>query len=249
MHTPAALPPRKAPFDIYWIGGLLDPKVGLDAAEKRDLILKTAGIQLHLLVLFFVGLSPYLIPSSTTAFPRRIVLINFHDWRTPFPHPSLRKTLSTHCQVPAFVHSTASCVLIHHIGIEDMWNKCDAIVIIPTNEWMNECWLLQNLLTSFASTCETWRTSACQSRLCLLYFCSWYFFPSLSFPLSSFLFSFNISFYVCFLVHFLSSVFLHVYLPILHFPLLFLVSTFFLSLSCFHSSWFLVSPSHFCVHL
>jgi len=29
---------------------------------------------------------------------------------------------------------------------------------------------MQDLLTSFASTCETCKTAACQSRPCLLYF-------------------------------------------------------------------------------
>jgi len=77
-----------------------------------------------------------------------------------------------------------------------------------------------------------------------------YFLSFFWFLLSSFLFPFNISFYVCFLVQFFSSVFLHVYLSP-YFTFSFIISwlNFFLSLSYFHSSWFVVSPSHFWVQL
>jgi hypothetical protein len=38
LHAPAALPPRKYPPVTHWIGGWVDPRVGLDAVEKRKLL-------------------------------------------------------------------------------------------------------------------------------------------------------------------------------------------------------------------
>jgi hypothetical protein len=188
MHTPAALPPGKALFGVCWIGGLLDTRDGLDAAEKRDLILKPAGIQLHLLVFFVVGLSSYLFHSSTTAFPCRIVLINSHKWRTPSP-TTPRKTLGTHCQVPAFAHSTASCVLIHYIGSEDTWNKCNAVIIIPTNELMQACAKFINFFCIHMRNMKKHQRVKADCAFCIFVPCT--FFPSLSFPPSSFFVSFQ----------------------------------------------------------
>jgi hypothetical protein len=37
FHAPAALPPGERVPDTHWIGSWVDPRVSLDAVEKRDL--------------------------------------------------------------------------------------------------------------------------------------------------------------------------------------------------------------------
>jgi hypothetical protein len=38
LHASAALPTGKSPPSTHWIGGWVDPRVGLDAVEKRKIL-------------------------------------------------------------------------------------------------------------------------------------------------------------------------------------------------------------------